>query len=330
MLLLDKKEFILDEFKDEADFEATVIKVQEKLFGPNRAYLDIKKKIGKKGQTRNIPDGYLLDLSSAREPKLFVVENELARHQPLKHIAVQILEFSISFETNPTHLKDMIKTAIQNDKSATSLARKYIKKQGIENLDVLLEKLIYGENNFNALVIIDDVDTELETALITRFQFPVEIISLKRFKTKRGELIYQFDPFLEDIEQAVSKPKLPALDAAELDTIVVPSQEDGFKEVFLGENCWYAIRMHNSMIPKIKYIAAYQVKPHSAITHVAEVADIKPWKDTGKYIVKFSGSAKKVKKPLKLVPNGAVTAPQAPRYTSIERIKKAKNLDEAF
>jgi len=330
MLLLDKKEFLLDDFKNEADFETSVIKVQDRLFGNNRAYLDIKKLIGKKGKIRNIPDGYLLDLSSAKEPKLFVVENELARHQPLKHIAVQILEFSISFETNPTHLKNTIKTAIQNDKPATTLCNKYIKKQGIENLDVLLEKIIYGENKFNALVIIDDVDTELETALITRFQFPVEIISLKRLKTKQGEFIYQFDPFLQDIESGCPQAKYLPLDSSEIDTIVIPAQEDGFKEVFIGENCWYAIRMHNSMIPRIKYIAAYQSRPLSAITHIAEIAEITPWKDTGKYIVKFTKPAKKLKKPIKLVPNGAVNAPQAPRYTSIERINKAKNLDEAF
>ena len=53
MLLFDEKEFFLDEFKDEADFEASVINVQEKLFGDNRVYLDFKKKIGKQGRTRN-------------------------------------------------------------------------------------------------------------------------------------------------------------------------------------------------------------------------------------------------------------------------------------
>jgi hypothetical protein len=52
----------------------------------------VKKKIGKKGGLRNIPDGYLIDLSDAK-PRLFVVENELAVHDPLRHIAVQILQF---------------------------------------------------------------------------------------------------------------------------------------------------------------------------------------------------------------------------------------------
>ena len=59
----------------------------------------IKKKIGAKGGQRNIPDGYLLDLSGVK-PRLYVIENELASHEPLRHIAVQILEFSLSFETD--------------------------------------------------------------------------------------------------------------------------------------------------------------------------------------------------------------------------------------
>jgi hypothetical protein len=47
----------------------------------------------------------------------------------------------------------------------------------------------------------------------------------------------------------------------------VPAQQDGFDEVFLGENCWHAIRMGGGMLSKIKYIAAYQSNPVSAITN---------------------------------------------------------------
>jgi hypothetical protein len=75
----------------------------------------------------------------------------------------------------------------------------------------------------------------------------------------------------------------PSIEPSEIDAIVVPARGEGFQEVFLGENRWYAIRIHSSMKPKIHYIAVYQVAPVSAITHIAEVADIEPWKDTQKY-----------------------------------------------
>src|SRR5271154_3219703 len=81
------------EYASEADLEAAISETRAELFGPDRIYLDVKRKIGAKGGLRNIPDGYLIDLSG-RQPRLYVVENELASHDPLRHIAVQILEFS--------------------------------------------------------------------------------------------------------------------------------------------------------------------------------------------------------------------------------------------
>src|SRR5262249_42854725 len=85
-------------YGSEADLESAIVQVQRELFGPNRFYLDIKKKIGARGGIRNIPDGYLIDLNGSK-PRLYVVENELAAHDPLRHIAVQILQFSLSFES---------------------------------------------------------------------------------------------------------------------------------------------------------------------------------------------------------------------------------------
>ena len=51
-------------YENEADLEDAIIQVQKDLFGTNRHYLDVKKKIGAKGSIQNIPDGYLLDLSA--------------------------------------------------------------------------------------------------------------------------------------------------------------------------------------------------------------------------------------------------------------------------
>ena len=99
-------------YEDEAELEAAIVEVQAELFGRNRIYLDAKKKIGAKGGLRNIPDGYLIDLSG-RQPRLYVVENELASHDPLRHIAVQILEFSLSFEEEPRAVKTVLFNALQ-------------------------------------------------------------------------------------------------------------------------------------------------------------------------------------------------------------------------
>ena len=335
MLWSPKKSYEVEPFDLEADLEGAILEVQDALFGPNRVYLDLKKKIGKKGKTTNIPDGYLLDLSSKKEPTLYVVENELAKHDPLKHIAVQILQFSLSFETTPHKVKSILKDGLANNKKALKKCQDYAEANGFENVDYLLERMVFGQDKFNALVIIDEMPDELETVLVSRFKFPVEIIALERYCTEKGKRLYRFEPFMYDISAAATatdtgaSTTIPALDPSEIDTIVVPAREDGFQETFIGEDQWYAIRIHSSMIPKIKYIAAYRVAPTSAITHVAKVDDIKPWKDTGKYIVIFSEAADKIG-PISFVPKSVVKAPQAPRYTSLERLKTAKNMDEAF
>ncbi len=100
------------DYESEADLEDAIIKVQHRLFGSNRFYLDVKNKIGTKGSIQNIPDGYLLDLSGSK-PRLYVVENELQVHDPLRHIAVQILQFSLSFESERLGVKKVLVRALE-------------------------------------------------------------------------------------------------------------------------------------------------------------------------------------------------------------------------
>jgi len=114
-----------------------------------------------------------------------------------------------------------------------------------------------------------------------------------------------------------------------VDTIIVPAQEDGFKDVFMGENRWYAIRIQARMISSIKYIAAYQVAPVSAVTHWAPVRNIEPWENTKKFVVNFAQPPKEIQH-IKLIPKGRVKAPQAPRYASFNRLTRARTLDDLF
>lgn len=104
------------------------------------------------------------------------------------------------------------------------------------------------------------------------------------------------------------------------DTIIVPAQKDGFEKVFIGENRWYAIRISSSRLHQFKYIAAYQVSPTSAITHVAKIKEIRPYENTGKYEIIFEGKAEKIK-PLPLAE--ARNSPQGPSYCSFDSIKEA-------
>ena len=112
------------------------------------------------------------------------------------------------------------------------------------------------------------------------------------------------------------------------DTIVVPAQEEGFKEVFLEQNCWYAIRIGGGHLDKIKYIAAYQTAPVSAITHVAEIDSIEPYGDGGKYKLNFKNPAQPIG-PI-VYGNAKQGSMQSSRYTSYNKLIKAKSLPDLF
>lgn len=323
MLWNEKEKYLDKPYENEADFEKAVNEVKSALFGQTRIYLDDKKKIGKKGRTSNLPDGYLIDLTNSQDPKIYVVENDLASHQHLKHIAVQILEFSLSYESSKVTVKNVIKKMLQGRPEELKKCNDFARKNGYENVDFLLESIIHKPDSFNAMLIIDELEEELETVLISRFKFPVEVITLKRHQNTNGDILYEFEPFMSDVTEDTDK-----VDISEIDTIVVPAREDGFNDTFLDQNCWYAIRLNASMIPKIKYIAAYQVAPVSAITHIAQVKSIEQWKDTNKYVLYFSEPAEKIKK----VKLGKVKgkAPQSPRYSSRSRILNTDTLDGVF
>jgi hypothetical protein len=321
-------------FDKETELEAVIAEVKAALFGESRIYLDVKKLIGERGKTQNIPDGYLLDLSSPRKPVLYLVEVELARHDPLRHVAQQLLNFFLSFKSTKPKMKGIVRDTIYRSPETLARCEAYAVKNGFSNLDYLLEQMIYPEDAFNALVIIDELEEELESILRSSLNFPVETLTVERFRSATGEAVMKFEPFLYDMSKQSATAEAeagntPAIDPAEIDTIVVAAREDGFKETFLGENMWRTVRIHSRMLPKVRYVAAYQVAPVSAITHVAEVARIELWKDTGKYALHFKEPAKKIAS-VPLVPGGKVMAPQAPRYTSFARLQKAKTLDEVF
>ncbi len=114
------------------------------------------------------------------------------------------------------------------------------------------------------------------------------------------------------------------------DTIVVPTglpeDTDGFRKYFLSENCWFPVRISGGKLHRIKYIAAYQSRPISAITHYAAVSTIEPYGEDGKYKLTFSTPAQE----LSPIPIGNSNALRSPRYTSLHRLKSAKTFADVF
>lgn len=154
------------------------------------------------------------------------------------------------------------------------------------------------------------------------------MIEVKKYVSGE-QTMYHFSDFeFAQVKKAASK-GLGTL--AEVDTIVCPARPRGFKNVFLGENRWYAIRMSAAMIPQIKYIAMYETNPYSGIRWIGYVQDIKPFRDTDKFEIIMSGK-EELDNPLRLTPEEYQlgVAPRGPKYTKMELLIKAKKLGDIF
>jgi hypothetical protein len=112
----------------------------------------------------------------------------------------------------------------------------------------------------------------------------------------------------------------------EFDTIVCPAHKDGFDKEFLGRNRWYAIRVSRNVIPRLKYIALYLTSPSCQITHFGRIRAIKPWRDSGKYIVLLKEKPKHIGP----ISSSAKVNMQGPRLALMARLKRARTLADAL
>ena len=323
-LLIENKVYSYYEYPLEKEFEQIIVEKSTQIFGKNSIYIDIKKRIGDSILT--IPDGYLIDFSFQADPRLYIIENELSSHDPYKHIGSQILKFAISYKESGRKIKAFLYDHLASA-GKLALAEEQIKHTKYRNIDDFLESLIF-EKPVAAIVVIDQTTPELENVL-SQLTMSTDILEFQTFKYGE-ECIYKFTPFNAEIREALEE-QGNTLKPEELNTVVVPAREDGFEEEVIGKNRWYSIRIHASMLDKLKYIAIYQVAPVSAITHYAEIASIDKWEDTNKYILYFKDKAIPITPiPLDKEMGKKGLAPQAPRYTSIDKVLKATKLSQVF
>lgn len=322
--IIDESDAVYKQYRylKEEDFEKMVVANSDRIFGSTGIYFDIKKLIGipKKGAT--IPDGYFLDLTFHNDPRLYLVEVELNSHDVYGHIGEQILRFGISTEIDKYKIKNCLISEVNKDDSKKQKLAAYFSKSKYDNINELLDKVIF-DNKPAAIIVIDEATDELYNVM-DQLTISTEVIEAQTYVCDDKKL-HRFSPFKDEVMT-----DLPSdVDADELDTIVVPAREDGFNEEFLRNNRWFAIRISSAMIDKIKYIAAYQVAPVSGITYVAEVDRIEKYKDTNKYIVFFkSDTVRRIHKVA--LGKKKSMAPQGPRYSSFKTILAAKTLDDLW
>lgn len=328
------KIYSLYSFEKEDEFEKTVMSLSDRIFGEQTIYIDIKKKV-KGTEITTIPDGYIIDMTTPDDPHLFVIENEIVSHDPFKHIGIQMLKFVTSFEEDKGSVRNYIMEHINNNHQLLSRLENGSKLSGSRNIDNYLDRAVYQD--FSGIVVIDEARPELHKVL-TRINANISVLELRAYTDNEHNFIYQYDTLYEEDEEIFgnengsekvdnSNRQKRRARKANSDTIIVPAKEEGFKKEFIENNQWYAIRISAAMKERIKYIAAYQVSPISAVTHIAEIAEIKPYLDSGKYLVIFKGKASEIGPIMTKV---STNCPQGPVYVRHADLIKAKYLEDAL
>jgi hypothetical protein len=117
------------------------------------------------------------------------------------------------------------------------------------------------------------------------------------------------------------------------DTVILSSNDDelGFNGTFLGERdpmCWYPCSISDHREKNLKFIAIYRGDPKSAITHFADIKEIKYSPEKGCKVCYFKGKPKEL-------PNGEVKLGsrqgvffRGAKYTKFENLSNSTTTDE--
>lgn len=321
-IILNNNEYSLYDFDNEAEFEKAVVENQKYLFGKDSIYVDVKRKIGRDNH-RGIPDAFLIDFYDTKKPQLYIVENELASHDVYAHISEQIVRFGASTVTSANQIRGILISAIENDQKTKNYIENYLPKTIFKTVIELM--LFLTENDIKIVVAINEVTADLNLAF-SIFKNRPDTVVLQRYLCGK-DISYYYEPMREEIED-IEIEKNKTGEAVDFDTVVCSAFEDGFKHAYIENNAWWAIRLSQEAREKLRYLAIYEKAPIAHISHYAEIDKIEPYKDTGKYILYLKN--KKTAKPIKLGTGKRGEAPQAPRYTTIERLLNAKSVSELW
>ncbi len=236
----------------------------------------------------------------------------------------QIIE-EILYESDINKKKDLVdqlsdkiprtnwEKLVKSDASKNEISSEQFKKL-LENIYDKRNKIAHC-NDFNKADF-EKFNKDCES-MLRQTRTLTEIIESKR----SNEILLDHD-ITEDISAIFSPDE-------SFDTIIVPTSEDGFNEVFLDESRWYSISIYKDRIKYIKYIAAYIKSPAKKISHYAEVDSIQtsPYDEKKKMII-FKNPAIKLNNSIDLGTDKA--AFQRSRYTTFDKLKNAKTSDDLF
>jgi hypothetical protein len=127
-----------------------------------------------------------------------------------------------------------------------------------------------------------------------------------------------------------SKPivKEHKVEVRDYDTVVCPATGDGLERAFKAKNAWWAIRIGQNNIKKLKYVSIYEAAPISAIRYYAKITKIEPYAELpGKYIIYHDGNIVEFEHHIGTGDTPQLS-PYGPRYYKLEDMLSSRNLAE--
>ena len=325
-ILISNKRYDVVDFGSEEEFEKAVIENSRHLFGKDSVYMDVKKRFGRnKSYNKGIPDGYLIDFTSKKQPQLYFVENELSTHDVYSHISEQVVRFSAVIKTSSNQIRIKLLEVIKSDQRLMQKIIEYLKNTPFSNVDELMNFLV--DKRIKIAVVIDEATSDLNDSLDV-FRDKPDVVTLKRY-SHHNEIAYIYEPLREELQDFERKEKSTGkTEELEFDTVVCPAFEDGFKHAYVENNAWWAIRLSQKAREQLRYLAIYEKLPVAAVSNYAEIDRIEPYKDSGKFIVYLKN--KKTVSAIELDKRKKGVAPQSSRFTTLSKLLKAKKISELW
>lgn len=192
ILLQDGIRYFEYDFKSENDFEMSVFKEYQFLFGAESILLS-KRKIRTENNIGGIPDGFIID------PKLgkwYVLEVELSQHDLYSHIVPQITKFAHAINSTDTkrNLVDSFEKEIKEDQFKYAI----FLSQGKADIFKEITKII--EKKPELIIILEKGHKDI-TPVMNNLPFNPIVKVFRKFVRENSNLsdcIYLFEPIVEN------------------------------------------------------------------------------------------------------------------------------------
>lgn len=139
-----------------------------------------------------------------------------------------------------------------------------------------------------------------------------------------------FEPLREDSVSAPQEVKTEKKekDIREFDTIICPATGDGREMAFEKKSAWWAVRISQDNIHKLKYVGLYEGAPVGAIRYYAKITKIESYPEKpSKYIIYHDGNIVELENSIILGENPELSL-YGPRYYKLDDIKESKTMAE--